>query len=332
MAGRVLCAAALLLGAACAPSSPLDGAPLDRLAALAAQVDAQRLESSLRSLVDEHLQDQPWPCPAHLLEQDSPYCHLTHARARQRVIDELEALGYQVTLHRAGSGDTEVQNVVVELPGQRHPEQVVMVGAHFDAFYAAADDNTSGLVGLLEIARLLATQRFARTLRLVGFDLEELANLGSLPEAALPSDGELEIFLCLDMLGYYDEAPGSQTVPAGTTMPSAGTFVAAIANARSRAQVEQMFALNQALELADFGVALAPGDGQLPLLASFTRSDHQPYWLADQAAIFFTDTAELRNPNYHRPDDTPDTLDYPRYRRAVQLALASVALWAELEE
>jgi hypothetical protein len=49
-----------------------------------------------------------------------------------------------------------------------------------------------------------------------------------------------------------------------------------------------------------------------------TLSDHSNYWDAGYPALMVTDTAFLRNMDYHTAEDTPDKLDYVRMAQVVQ--------------
>jgi hypothetical protein len=46
-------------------------------------------------------------------------------------------------------------------------------------------------------------------------------------------------------------------------------------------------------------------------------SDQRNYWARGWPAIVITDTAYLRNPNYHTAKDTADTLDYTRMAKVI---------------
>jgi hypothetical protein len=69
--------------------------------------------------------------------------------------------------------------------------------------------------------------------------------------------------------------------------------------------------------------SLPPGlPVNIPDTGDFRRSDHDPFWQEGIPAVMWTDTAEFRNPNYHEPGNTPDTLDYGFLRRVAQLVTA----------
>jgi aminopeptidase YwaD len=73
------------------------------------------------------------------------------------------------------------QNVVVDLPGTDLAHEILYASAHHDtqAGSPGADDNASGVVGVLELARLLQAGTRRRTIRLVSFGAEEQLSVGS---------------------------------------------------------------------------------------------------------------------------------------------------------
>ncbi len=122
---------------------------------------------------------------------------------------ELGALGLQTSLY---SFDPDADVVIGELPGSLDPGKIVIVGAHYDSInYAGstapapgADDDGSGTAGVLEIARVLAGQDFAHTIRFCAFPAEELGLLGSEAYASsLAAQGAQVIGMVqLDMTAY----------------------------------------------------------------------------------------------------------------------------------
>jgi aminopeptidase YwaD len=57
----------------------------------------------------------------------------------------------------------------------------------------------------------------------------------------------------------------------------------------------------------------------------FRRSDHAPFWDAGVSAVMVTDTANFRNPHYHRRTDTVETLDLDFFAGAVEAMAAATA-------
>jgi hypothetical protein len=324
---------ALLGTTSCSEKPLLEGARMERLGELSEQVEQDRLMGLVQELVDAHLQDTPVDCSSF---QDFPdeaarkqLCSLTRERAGALMQSRLESLGLRVQRHESSSGPFATSNIIAELPGTTRPWEIVLVGAHYDAFYSGADDNSTGVAAVLELARVLSQYRFERTIRFVGFDLEELGLVGSsrYVEEALGPD-EIVASVVFDCIGYYDLALGTQRSIPGLPSPSSGDFLAAIGNDVSRRRASELYALNEALQLTKVVPILAPADGASPVGGNLMRSDHTPFWLTGHDALFLTDTANFRNSNYHQKTDTVDTLDAVSFRRTVQVSAAALAFWA----
>lgn len=325
---RPLVIAGLAALAACAPKPTLEGADRDALAALAAQVDQAALMDFVTQAVTAHRSDAKIDCSA-LNATRGPLCNLSNQKAGEMLEARLQALGLRVVRQENAAERFPTSNVVAELPGVSRPEEVVLIGAHHDAFWDGADDNTSGVATVLEVARVLSRYRFDRTIRFVGFDLEELGLVGSgrFVQARASSE-RITAALVLDCVGYYDTRPGSQRSLPGFPSPESGDFVAVIGDDLSSQRAAEVYALNDLLRLTKVLTVLSPRDGTYPLGGDLLRSDHTSFWLAGQPALFFTDTAFLRNPNYHQPSDTVETLEPTLFRGTVQLSAAAVAYWA----
>jgi hypothetical protein len=101
-----------------------------------------------------------------------------------------------------------------------------------------------------------------------------------------------------------------------------GDFLGMIANRGSNAIAESLMGLATRYVPQSPVMALQIYLGLERMFSDLTRSDHAPFWRAGIPAIMWTDTAEFRNPNYHLPSDTPDTLDYGFMADVTRLALA----------
>ncbi len=326
----LLAGAALALASGCTRTQALDEARTGGLAALASQVDPERLMAWTSEVVAAHQSDTPVDCA--LMNQHDPLsvgCHLTRDKAREYMRGQLEAMGYTVTEQVAGEAPWTTVNLVAEKRGTSRPEEVVLVGAHYDAFHAAADDNSTGVAAVLELARVLRGRSFARTIRFVGFDLEELGFTGSTRYVAGLGGEDIVVSLIFDSIGFRRTEPGSQRAPTGLALPDTGDFLAVISNAGSVKPADEVWLLNQRLGLTRVVAIEAPGRGESALVSDLLRSDHGPFWLADRPSLFFTDTTEFRNERYHTPDDTLDTLDPAFLAEVTRLAAVSTAYWAE---
>jgi Zn-dependent M28 family amino/carboxypeptidase len=211
----------------------------------------------------------------------------------------------------------EVANVIAGPPDQ---DGYYLLGAHFDtvAGTPGADDNASGVAVLLETARLAGSLSPAPPWAFVGFTTEEppafaTPYMGSRVYArrAKKQGHKINGMLCLEMVGYYLQEPGSQPLPFPLQFlgyPTTGNFIALVADRRSRpllAALEQ--ALQTGCHLPVAGIAIPLGGYLLP---ESRLSDHANFWDQGYPAIMLTDTAFLRNPHYHSPTDVMAHLDF----------------------
>lgn len=259
------------------------------------------------------------------------------AAAADFIEARLRAAGHQPTHQDFEVGSHTCRNVEVELPGRSTPEEIVVIGAHYDSAgdCPAANDNGSGVAALLALARDLAGRTPARTLRLVAFANEEppyfqTEDMGSLRYArrCRARDERVVAMLSLETLGYYDEREGSQVYPPPFSLfyPSTGNFLAFVGNVGSRKLVRRAVArFRRDTRFPSEGVAV-PG-----FIPGVGWSDHWSFWQAGYPAIMVTDTAPFRYPHYHEASDTPDKLDYARLARIVPGLAAVVADLAGLD-
>ncbi|RMD70007.1 MAG: M20/M25/M40 family metallo-hydrolase [Gammaproteobacteria bacterium] len=213
-------------------------------------------------------------------------------------------------------------NLEVTLQG-RTPE-ILLVGAHYDTVPGSpgADDNASGVAALLAISRILAQERLAKTLRFVAFVNEEppfffrqaMGSMVYAREARRRGDA-IRLMVSLEMLGFYSDAPGSQRYPPlfRYFYPDKGNFIAFVSNFRSRrAMIELFKAFTAHADVPAEHVAT------FAFIPGVAWSDHLSFWRQGYRALMVTDTAFYRNPHYHTPRDTPDTLDYPRLAKVAE--------------
>jgi Zn-dependent M28 family amino/carboxypeptidase len=247
--------------------------------------------------------------------------------------------------------DIDGVNVVAVKDGEI-PDAFVVV-AHHDTVpgTGGADDNGSGLVALMELARLLGRTRLRRSVVLASVDHEELGFLGSRRLVShLSARRRVLGAYVFEMLAYTSSEPGSQRVPEGLGLLYPGQVRRIRANGMrggftavlyQRSGLHLGVAFAEALaHLAGPCAALllrAPTDlpvlgpvlaRTVPFTRQFARSDHVPFWAAGLPAVQITDTANFRNPHYHRPGDLPDTLDLARLAdvvAATALALERLA-------
>jgi aminopeptidase YwaD len=199
-------------------------------------------------------------------------------------------------------------------PGQGVALPPLLIGAHYDTVSGSpgADDNASGLVVLLEVATRLRAQPLTRPVWLVAFCLEEQDRLGSQAFASrLKAERhELAGAIILECVGFARSEAGTQQTPPGVpiTVPTQGDFLAIVGNEASRSLVQQLEqeAQRQAAPLKTLSLVV-PSRGEA--IPHTRRSDHASFWDAGYPAVVLTDTANFRNPHYHRETDTVDALN-----------------------
>ncbi|MDT9687126.1 M28 family peptidase [Streptomyces sp. P9(2023)] len=253
----------------------------------------------------------------------------------------------RVRLHRRLTG----ANLLAEPPdlGDR---PAVLVGAHLDTVVDSpgADDNASGVAALLEVARLLGGLPEPPAVRLACFDMEELGFVGARAVARAARHGRrVTGMLCLESVGCFADGPGTQAMPAGfgalfrdaagavRARDRRGDFTLVVHRRSSDAAADLW---RRAAGAADPPLPVVTlrdprPDGPLGTLAGLAvppvnhlgRSDHAAFWSAGVPAVLLTGTANFRNPRYHRPTDTPDTLDYPRLTAVAVATAVTAALW-----
>ena len=245
---------------------------------------------------------------------------------------ELRALGYEVESLYYGSNGMQVRNIVVEKKGSDPGKSTIILGAHYDTVPGTpgADDNASGVAGLLELARLLKGTSNTRTIRFVAFPHEEppyfYTNLmGSRQYAGmLKRSGEkLLVMICLEMLGFagerYEQRYPLPLMRILGRYPKYGNYIGLVGNVRSLGMMSLVRRVMR--KHCTVGVESLSAPGFIPPLF---LSDHSSFWREGFPALMVTDTAFLRNPHYHLPSDTPETLNYDFLARVVDGIQATV--------
>jgi Zn-dependent M28 family amino/carboxypeptidase len=244
--------------------------------------------------------------------------------AETYIAAEFAALGYDVVRQTYVAEGVDSSNLEVSVAGGTRAAEIVLVGAHYDTVPGSpgADDNASGVAGLIEIARALRDARPARTVRLVAFVNEEppffyWGEMGSrvYARAARARRDDIRVMLSLEMLGCYTDVAGSQSYPPplGLFYPDAGNFIAFVSNLRSRRALAQLVSAFRAS--SDFPAEKLASPAVVP---GVSWSDQISFWREGYPAVMITDTAFYRYRHYHAPTDTPDRLDYHRMASVVE--------------
>ncbi|HZK07063.1 MAG TPA: M28 family peptidase [Bacteroidales bacterium] len=290
------------------------------------QVDSNNLKSDLEFI--EGIRHR-LTGPVHLQE------------TRDFIVQRFTDYGLNSTIQDFDLGTYTGKNYIGTKTGTIDDEYIYICDAHYDSqtVTPGADDNGSGVVGFLEAARILSNYNFKKTIKFIGFDLEEAGLYGSnafVQENVSPEE-QIAGVLNFEMIGYYTEEPNTQSLPAGFDLlfpiqyaeiendSFRGNF---IGNFGVVNQNDWELAFDNAAEMyvPELKVItfVAPENWEI-VAPDLGRSDHGPFWKADHPAVMLTGTAEFRNPNYHLPGDTIGTLNFTFMSNVVKAAVATLA-------
>lgn len=246
------------------------------------------------------------------------------ARAANFIEDRFKQSGYFPQRLSFQAEDHTYQNILAVLNTDKSP--VIVVGAHYDVCgdQPGADDNASGVAGLLELARILkpSEKEIPYQIQFVAYANEEppyfrTEHMGSFHHAKSLWDSgtAVKLIICLEMIGYFSDEKKSQSYPSFFMKwfyPTRGNYAAVVSefgHGRYLTGIARAIK-SQGLHSRTLSApAFVPG---------IDFSDHMNYWKFGYKAVMVTDTAFYRNPNYHQPTDTPNTLDYDRMALVVK--------------
>ena len=325
----------------CVVSQPLTAAAQISLPA-DLQISPQQLQTHVRVLSEDLLGrsfDQPQ----------------TLQKAADYIVTQLAQSGVTAERQRFEVDGHSYENLIARFGPADSKAALLVMGAHYDSALTehghaptsansdkptalthtpGADDNASGVAGLLELARVLAKNPPTQPVELVFYTLEEPPNfrsdeMGSYHHAkSLQDSGRaVRLMLSVEMIGYFSDAPGSQDYPAAPLRwfyPDQANFIALIGELRNFGEMRRTKAVMRGA--ADASQPLGVYSLNSPrYVQGVDFSDHLSYWRLGYPAIMVTDTSFMRNPHYHQSTDTWDRLDYQRMAQVVRM-LAAVAL------
>lgn len=217
----------------------------------------------------------------------------------------------------------EYQNIIANFAVNKS-DDLYIVGAHYDSYdgLPGADDNASGVAGVLELARLFSIYPPSQTIQLVVYALEEppyfkTTHMGSYHHAKSLRDSHknVTLMISLEMIGYFSEQKNTQSFPVSIlkyAYPNSGNFIAVVGGFGEFTQTRFMKKnMRTATPLAVYSInapAFIPG---------IDFSDHLNYTLFNFPAIMITDTAFYRNFHYHKKTDTWEKLDYTKMAKVI---------------
>ena len=247
------------------------------------------------------------------------------AKAANYIENEFKSYGLSITHQKWNYGKFEYTNIIASYNPQL--KKRLIIGAHYDVYLnqPGADDNTSGVAGLLLLAKQIAEKKpdLLYGIDFVSFCLEEpphfgTKNMGSYIHAESLYANKTPVIgmICLDMIGYFSDAPNSQQYPDKNLvniLPSVGNYIAVIGLKKHAAFSKQITKGMKEKGGIDVQLINFPTTDGLAGL-----SDHRNYWHFGYDAVMINDTAKLRNPNYHKITDTIDTLNLEKMNAVVQ--------------
>ncbi len=278
---------------------------------------ARRLEADVRALAEDIGE-------RNLHHPDAMARAADHVDERFREIGfEPQRQEYELSDALAGHyREPRAENIHVEVTGHERPEEIIIIGAHYDTVPGSpgANDNASAVATLLHLAESFADDPQPRTLRFVAFANEEppfymSEDMGSHVHAARAREAgeDIRAMMSMDGLGYFSDEPGSQQFPGpglGMLYPDRAEFIGFVTRLGDRALLRRAIAaFREEASIPSEGAALPSA------IPGVAWSDHWSFWQHGYPAFFVTDTLPFRDPYYHSPGDTPERLDYERMAR-----------------
>lgn len=236
---------------------------------------------------------------------------------------ELTKVCDSVTFQPYKVNGTIYKNVIGSI-GVKHKKRII-IGAHYDVCgdQQGADDNASGVTGLLELSRLLSKEKLNYRIDFVAYTLEEppffrTKQMGSFIHANYLFTNNIPVkgMISLEMIGYYSNKKGSQYYPIADMTSKYGDIADFITVAQSEKsgefekQIERLMKQQQTIKTVSFKGS--------SLISGVDFSDHLNYWNFNYPAVMITNTAFYRNKNYHTKNDTIETLDIDKMSAVIE--------------
>lgn len=255
------------------------------------------------------------------------------------ILKAFSAAGAKASMQVYAVNGRNYQNVIARFGITDPKAGRWIIGAHYDscADTPGADDNASGVAGLLELARLLGGDPNPPPVELVAYTLEEppyfrSSDMGSAHHARTVIESGIPVkgVIILEMIGYFTGQPGTQEYPIGLLRlfyPGRGDFLIVVGQLGQRAFTREVkIGMKNPSGLPVYSIN---GPVSLP---GIDFSDHLNYWAYNLPAVMITDTAFYRNKAYHEKEDTWDRLDYDKMAKGVTAVYQSLLRLDKLEK
>lgn len=235
----------------------------------------------------------------------------------------------EVSFQEYSVENKKYKNVICSF-GLEHKKRIV-IGAHYDVCgnQEGADDNASGVVGLIELSRLLQGKKTNYRIDLVAYTLEEppyfrTNKMGSFIHAKSLHDANIDVYgmISLEMIGYFSDVPNSQhyqVASLSSIYGNKGDYITLVNKSNKQKFARDfcsIFKNNKTIKTTIFDNPMS--------LESVELSDHLNYWKLGYDALMVTDTAFLRNKNYHRNSDKMETLDFDKMAKVIDGVLLTL--------
>ncbi|MRX41956.1 M28 family peptidase [Flavobacterium sp. LC2016-23] len=247
----------------------------------------------------------------------------------------------------AGNKKHDVKNVVGSITGQEEEARTFMISAHYDSYPGSLgmDDNGSGVIGLLEVMRVLSQYNFAHNIKFIAFDKEEDGLIGSLSyvfAGGLKKSEKIGGVINFDMIGIASDQPGSQIVPEGFDQlyPEVckevaknqyrGDFVISTSNENST-KLSESFIKSGSRYVKDLKIVSLLVEGNGESTPSLAESDHASFWYNKNPALHIGEGGATRNPNLHTSKDSSGYLKF-NYKFMSDIVKTTIVLFMELAE
>lgn len=236
-----------------------------------------------------------------------------------------------------------IENIISEHPGLARSQDTYIISAHYDAapYSPGADDNASGLVGLLELMRILSDYHFNYNLKFIAFDLEESGSWGSLNYVfnnGISSTDHIKGVINLDMIGVYSEEPGSQAIPDGFDQfyPDVvqslrddslrANFALKTSNIQSE-ELSRSFSEQTKAYVPQLNLVSLTATDETMYEYNLIGSDHAAFWIAGIPAIHIGEGGATRNPYIDTEEDNIENvkIDFQFISQVVKANLAAIA-------
>lgn len=240
-------------------------------------------------------------------------------KTRNLIYEVFSKYGKEVEVDEWSEGENIFKNISLKF--EQSKKRSIIIGAHYDVWgdFPGADDNASGVAGLLELARMFSEVKPKISVELVAFDSEEppyfmdCKLMGSCIHSKKIKESKKEVIgmVCLEMIGYYSKTQSMSYIFMNILYPIKGNFIAVVGRYDDRKMAKKF---KQGIN-GTKRIKCVSYSG--PKIIGVDLSDHRNYWDKGYNAVMITDTAFLRNQNYHTEKDLPETLNYEKMAAVV---------------